>query len=325
MDIEYAKEVLRIEADAISRLVDKIDDGFVSAAEIILECRGRVVTSGMGKAGIVAQKIAATLASTGTPALFMSPAEARHGDLGKVVANDVVLILSYSGKTDEVVNLIPVIKEIGARIIAITGDGNAELAKYSDVVVDMGRIEEACPLGLAPSASTTAMLALGDALALLILKERGFSREDYIKYHPSGVLGKMLYKVNELMRTGDANPTLPEDSTVTEVIAAITETRFPRAGCACIVDAAGKLVGLFTDGDLRRNLEQGTEFLNRPVRETIGGAPTTITPDRLATEAAKIMKEKKFDELPVVDKDGRVVGLVDIQDLLLIGIARDAD
>ncbi len=316
MDLEHAREVLRTEAAAISSLLPRIDDAFARAVEVIAACRGHVVVTGMGKPGLVGQKLSATLASTGTPSLFLHPAEAYHGDLGRVLKEDVVVALSNSGETDEVVRLLPKIREIGARIVAITARRASSLGKLADIVLELGDIEEACPLGLAPSASTTAMLAMGDALALTVLKERGFDKEQYARFHPGGELGRRLAKVRDVMRNGDRSATVPESATVGEALAKITAVR---AGAISIVGADGRFAGIFTDGDLRRLLARNPAG----VAEKIGGVctrkATTIGPDRLVGEAVRILREKKIDELPVVDDDGKIVGMLDIQDLLGVG------
>lgn len=316
MDIEYAKSVLKTEAEAIASLIPKIDRSFAEAVGEILRCRGRVVVTGMGKAGIVGQKISATFSSTGTPSLFLHPAEACHGDLGMVVKEDVVLCLSNSGETDELIRLIPHIRRVGARIVAITSSATSTMAALSDIVLDIGVIGEACPLGLAPSASTTAILALGDALALTVLKERGLKAEDYARFHPGGDLGRRLMKVGEAMRKDDRNPVIGENGSVAEAVAAITRAR---AGAIGVVDAEGRLTGIFTDGDLRRCIGKGMDVGKRRIGEVMTKNPVTIAPGRLVAEAAAILREKKIDELPVVDAARKPVGMLDIQDLLAGG------
>ena len=317
MDLELARSVLKAEADAILSLNRTLDDGFRAAVEMIQQCRGRVVVSGMGKAGLIGRKISATFASTGTPSLFLHPAEALHGDLGQVIRDDVALLLTYSGETEELIRLVPNLRKIGARILSITARADSALGKLSDNVLAMGDIREACPLGLAPSASTAAMHALGDALALTIQKAKGFDVEDFAFYHPGGELGRKLLKTGEIMRRDDKSPTAPETAKVREVIDIITRAR---AGAIVIVDAAGRLAGIFTDGDLRRVLLKGPGALDRAVGEVMTRKPVTIAPDRLATEALRILREKKIDELPVVDGDGKPVGMLDVQDLLAVGL-----
>jgi len=318
-DIDYARKVIALEARTLSSLVERVNSSVKAAIRLILSCKGRVVLTGMGKAGIVGQKISATLASTGTPSYFLHPAEAVHGDLGRIVDRDVVIALSNLGETQEITRLLPSIKKIGARIIAITGNPRSVLARHSDVVIDMGRIEEACPLGLAPSASTTAMLAMGDALALTVLKNRRFSKEDYAFYHPGGGLGRRLTVVEDIMRTGKENATVSPKHTVRHAIRAIRfvgKVSKRRTGCACVVDKARRLVGIFTDGDLRRHLDTGHAFLDRPITEVMTRNPKVVKKGSLVTEAYKTLKDFRIDEIPVVDGKGRFVGLIDVQDLL---------
>ncbi|OHB71028.1 MAG: hypothetical protein A2W23_05920 [Planctomycetes bacterium RBG_16_43_13] len=312
---EYAKTVLRVESDAILSLIPRIDSNFVKVITMLLNCKGRVVVTGMGKAGIIAQKLSATFASTGTPSLYLHPADAYHGDLGRVTKDDIVVTLSNSGETEEIVRLIPHIKKIGAGIVSITSDKKSTLGAIGDVTLAIGNIEEACPLGLAPSASTTAMLALGDAIALTILKERGFDAEKFAFYHPGGKLGIKLLKVEEVMRTGDRSPAVRENVTVKEALLAITTAK---AGAVNVVDMNGKLVGIFTDGDLRRkiNADIATEVIGNVMTKS----PKTISSTKLATEALAVLRDKKIDELPVVDENGMAVGMLDIQDLLDVGL-----
>lgn len=324
-DVTYGREVIRAEARALAALVDRLDDSFAQAVELILNCHGRVVTTGMGKAGIVGQKVSATLASTGTPSLPLHPAEAFHGDLGRIVKDDVVLVISNSGETAEIVQLVPELKKIGARIIAITGGRESPLARYADVVLNLGHIEEACPLGLAPSCSTTAMLALGDALALAVLKRRNLSKEDFARYHPAGDLGRQLLTVEEVMRTGQNFPVVGDATSVKEALRAIARSKDRSgsvAGSVCVVDAGGRLVGIFTDGDLRRHLlSEGPSLLNQAIKEVMTRGPRLfIRSGRLATEALRIMAENQVDELPVVDEEFHPLGNIDIQDLLQVGL-----
>lgn len=313
MDLEFAKDVLRVEAEAIHSLVGRINDAFGLAAGEVLRCAGRVVVTGMGKAGLIGQKISATLASTGTPSLFLHPAEALHGDVGRVVADDLLIALSNSGETDEVLQLVPVVRKIGARVVSITADASSSLGKASDVVLEIGNIEEACPLKLAPSASTAAMLALGDALALTVQKARNFDAEQYAFYHPAGELGRRLLKVSEIMRSGERSPAVTPDVTVADALKRITAAR---AGAISVVNGDGRLVGIFTDGDLRRNVHR----LHDPIGSVMTKSPITVTPDRLATEAARLLKERKIDEVPVVNERGEPLGMLDIQDLLAVGL-----
>jgi len=316
--IKRAREVLDIEAQAISLLKKRLGKNFVKAVELILKTKGRVVVSGMGKTGIIAQKFSATLASTGTPSLFLHTAEAIHGDLGKVTGDDIVIILSNSGSTEEMKQLLPLLKKIGSGIISLTGNPKSTLAKYSDVVLDVSVKKEACPLGLAPTASTTATLAMADALAICLLERKGFKEKDFAFFHPGGALGRrLLLKVEDIMRTGGANPIVKEDKKVSQVLFAITRSR---AGSATVIDKKGKLKGIFTDGDLRRNLESDKDLTRRRIAEVMTKNPTVVYKDMLAAEAMRILQAKRIDEVPVVDKNMRPVGLLDIQDLLRAGL-----
>ena len=315
-----AAEVIRIEAQTIARLEEMLDESFSLAVDAILDCAGQLVVTGMGKAGLVGQKISATLASTGTPSFFLHPAEALHGDLGRLRPGDLLLALSNSGETGEVNQLIPVVKKIGPAVIGMTGRNDSTLARLSDIVLDIGRMEEACPLKLAPTASTSAMLALGDALAMVVLEDRGFDRNAYARFHPAGSLGRRLMTVDEVMRKDGELPLVASGTSVADVLIQ-TSTTPGRPGAALIVDAEGLLLGIFTDGDLRRLLEGGSyEKLQSTVDEFMGHKPKTLSPDQLAEEAHRLLRENKVDNAPVIDSDGRPVGLVDVQDLLDIGI-----
>ncbi len=316
--IKRAREVLRIEAEAISSLIKRVDKNFEKAVNLIFTCKGKIVVTGMGKPGIIGEKISATLSSTGTPSLSLHPADAIHGDLGRVTKDDVVIAMSNSGETEEISTLLPMLKKIGAKIIAMTGNLKSTLAEHSDVVLDVGVKKEACPFGLAPTASTTAMLALGDALAIVLLERKGFKVEDFAFYHPGGILGKrLILKVEDIMRRGKANPVVKEDLKVKDVLLKITEAR---AGSASVVNKKGVLTGIFTDGDLRRHLEEDPFLPNRKVKEVMTKKPITITKDRLAADTFRILREKKIDEIPVVDEKERPIGLVDVQDLLKAGL-----
>jgi arabinose-5-phosphate isomerase len=317
MNLEKAREVLRTEAQAILSLVDRLGPDFEQAVALVAACKGHVVVTGMGKAGLVGQKISATFASTGTPSIFLHPAEAYHGDLGRVVREDVVLAVSNSGETEELVRLLPSLREIGSKIVAVTASRGSTLGKNADLAVELGRIEEACPLGLAPSATTTAILALGDALALSVLEARGFDKEQFAFYHPGGELGRKLMKVSEVMRTGERNPLVPEETPLTEAIARITKAR---AGAVSVVDPKGRLAGIFTDGDFRRTMARDPKLISARIREVMTKSPVTIGPDRLASEALKVLRERKIDEIPVVAPSGEPVGMLDVQDLLDVGI-----
>jgi arabinose-5-phosphate isomerase len=318
MTIKRAKEVLRIESDAIRSLIKRIDNNFKKAVDLIYHCKGRVVVTGMGKGGIIGQKISATMSSVGTPSLWLHSVEAIHGDLGRVAKDDIVIIVSKSGETEEVKGLLPMLKKIGTKIIALTGNTKSTLAKYCDVVLDASVKREACSLNLAPTASTTAMLAMGDALAICLLDKRGFKKEDFAFYHPGGMLGKqLLLKVEDIMRMRAGNPIVNQDKKIKDVLIAITRAR---AGSASIVDKKGKLVGIFTDGDLRRHLEKDSNLAIRKVKDVMTKNPSVVKKDTLAVEALRILQEKKIDEVPVVDEKKRPVGLLDVQDLLRAGL-----
>lgn len=316
--LKRAREVLEIEACAIRAMKGRIGVNFEKALSLILKTKGRVVVSGMGKTGIIGQKFSATLASTGTPSLFLHTAEAIHGDLGKVKSDDVVIIVSNSGSTEEMKQLLPLLKKIGSKIIALTGNKDSVLAKYSDVVLDVSVKKEACPLGLAPTASTTATLAMADALAICLLEKRGFKEKDFAFYHPGGALGRrLLLKVEDIMRRGPANPIVNEENKVSEVLLKITQAR---AGSATVVDKKGKLKGIFTDGDLRRHLEIDEQLPRRKIKDVMTKNPTVVRKEMLAAEALRILQEKKIDEVPVVDKIMHPVGLLDVQDILKAGL-----
>jgi arabinose-5-phosphate isomerase len=321
--LECARGVLITESDAIRELVDRVDERFQRAVGLLYKCRGRVVVTGMGKPGIIGQKISATLSSTGTPSLWLHPAEAVHGDLGRVTREDIVIALSNSGETEEITRLLPMLKKIGTRLIALTGNIDSTLARYSDEVIDVSVRKEACPMGIAPTASTAAMLAMGDALAVALLERRGFSRDEYSFYHPAGVIGKkLLLKVEDVMRRGEDNPVVSCNKTLAETLLAITGAR---AGCASIVDDNGILVGIFTDGDLRRQIEKGAHVLKEKIRGSMVKDPVTVTKDKLAAEAVGLFtdnaKGRKVGQILVVDKEFRPVGHVEIKDLVRAGIA----
>jgi arabinose-5-phosphate isomerase len=311
--VAQGRTVLAAEAAAIAAV--KLDESFAEAVRWILDCKGRVVVTGMGKPGFVAQKISATLASTGTPSLYVHPAEAAHGDLGRIAKDDVVIALSNSGETEEILRLLPALRKIGARVVAVTRDRVNPLARSADLVLAFGNVEEACPMGLAPTASTAVLLAVGDALAMTVLGVRPFDREEYALFHPGGKLGRGLMKVRELMRQTEANPVVREDQPLAAAVAVMTETP-GRPGAASVVDAAGKLVGIFTDGDLRRLVEHGETDFARPVSTAMGRNPRTVRPDALVVDAARVLRQARIDQVPVVDAEGRPVGLLDVQDLL---------
>ncbi|MBU2540612.1 MAG: KpsF/GutQ family sugar-phosphate isomerase [Candidatus Omnitrophica bacterium] len=318
MNLKRARQVLKIESEAIKRLIPRLDNKFLKALDLLYRCKGRIVVTGMGKAGIIGQKISATLSSTGTPSLWLHSAEASHGDLGRIRRDDCVLALSNSGETEELKNFLPIIKKIGVKLISITGAPKSTLGRFSDVVVDASIKYEACPLGLAPTASTTVMLALGDALAVCLLEKKGFKEKDFAFYHPGGALGKrLLLTVGDIMRSGKSSPVVLENTPVSKVLFAITKAR---AGSASIIDKKGRLVGIFTDGDLRRHLGKDATLPHRRVSEVMTRNPRVIKKDCLAAEALRILQEKKIDELPVVDNKAKPLGLVDVQDILKAGI-----
>ena len=318
MSLSKAKEIIEIEAQAVKDLSKRLDGQFTKALDLMFKCKGRVVVTGMGKTGIIGRKIAATLSSTGTPSFWLHSAEAVHGDLGQVTKEDVIIIISSSGETEETKRIIPLVKKIGSKIIALTGNKKSALAKYSNVVLDVSVKKEGCPLGLAPMASTTVTLVMGDALAACLIVKRKFKIEDFAFYHPGGSIGrKLLLKVEDLMRKNAYFPKVKESTKVKNVLLSITKYR---CGSACVLDNKGNLTGIFTDGDLRRHLEKGEIFLDQQVGGVMTKNPATISRDQLAVEALKILQEKKIDELPVVDRNNKLVGLLDVQDILKAGI-----
>ena len=324
-DVAFARRVIRAEMSALENLLPLLGDDFGRAVELLLDCSGRAIVTGIGKAGIIGRKISATLASTGTPSHFLHPVEAIHGDLGRVAVDDVVLALSNSGET-EVADLLDPVKRIGARVIAMTGSGQSTLALHSDVVLNIGEIEEACPLGLAPSASTTAMLALGDALALAVANRRKFNKEEYALYHPGGSLGRKLLKVEDVMRDLDHCPRVGPETSVLEALTTVTNLVKKSAGrapgAACVVDDAGRLIGIYTDGDLRRHHVDRKDpgLLEGPISALMIRNPKSVRLGSLAQEAAKILQDNKIDDLPVVDAEGGLCGIIDIQDLLAVRV-----
>lgn len=316
--LKRAKEVLTIEARAIGLMTRRLSHDFEAAVDIIAKCSGRVIVCGMGKSGIIARKIAATLSSTGTPSIFLHSAEAVHGDLGQVTGKDIVIIISQSGETEETVRLLPLVRKIGGKIIVMTGNTRSTLARHGDLVLDTQVRSEGCPLGLAPMASTTVTMALGDALAACLIDRKKFKKEDFALYHPGGSLGRrLLLKAEDIMRRESFFAKVTATTKVKDVLWTITKAR---CGCACVVDGRQKLLGIFTDGDLRRHLEADPAVLLRKVSEVMTKNPASIRKDKLAAQAFDMLKTKKIDELPVVDKAGRVVGLLDVQDLLKAGL-----
>jgi arabinose-5-phosphate isomerase len=311
--LKLAQDVLDIEADAVRGLGTRLNGDFVSAVELLLDCNGRVVVSGIGKSGHIARKLAATFASTGTPAFFVHPAEASHGDLGMVTAHDVFIGLSNSGESDELVAIIPLVKRLGAKLIAMTGRPESSLAKLADVHLDCGVEQEACPLNLAPTASTTAALALGDALAVAVLDARGFSADDFARSHPGGSLGRrLLTYVRDVMRTGEALPKVGLDATVRDALFEITAKRM---GMTAVVNAAGHVEGIFTDGDLRRVLEHSGDFRNLAITDVMTRAPRTIGAGQLAVEAVELMERHRINQMLVIDAAGTLTGALNMHDL----------
>ena len=319
--LENARNVLKMEADAILELVPRINGQFTAAVEMILACPGRTVITGMGKSGIIGRKMAATLASTGTPSFYLHPAEGIHGDLGMVTADDVVIALSNSGETGEILHILPSLRRIGAKVIAMVGNPNSSLGKNADVVLDVGVSKEACPLGLAPTSSTTAALAFGDALAVALLSKRKFTADQFAVFHPGGSLGrKLLMTVADVMHAGDENPLVKGDMKVQDALFIITDKGL---GAVSVVDDENKMIGVLTDGYIRRGLSQGFSFLTRPVTELMTKAPKTITQDKLAAEALHLMESNKprpITVLPVIDAERHVIGLLHMTDLVRQGV-----
>ncbi len=322
MSIEQAKKVLRIEARAVEALIGRIDGRFEQTVDLILNCKGRVVVTGMGKSGLIGKKIAATLASTGTPALFLHPAEGVHGDLGMVTRGDTIIALSNSGETEELIRMLPSLKRLGIMIIALTGSRESTLAKNSDVVIDVGVEEEACPLGLAPTASTTATLAMGDALAVALLEKRGFKEEDFACFHPGGTLGKrLLLRVGDLMHTGAQIPAVSEETLIKD---AIYEISSKKMGVTAVVNSAGELVGVISDGDLRRWMEKteksGENLLTKKAKDIMTINPKITSKDALAAEAVALMEQNSITCLLVTGNSRRPDGVIHLHDLLKAGV-----
>jgi len=311
-DLALARSVLQTEAAAILALVDRLDERFERAVRMLRECRGRVIVTGMGKSGIICRKLAATLSSTGTAAFFLHPAEAIHGDLGVLQADDVVLALSYSGETEELLRLLETIKRLGAKLIAMTGDETSTLAQAADVALDCRVSEEACPLNLVPTASTTASLALGDALAMALLVAKGFRQEDFATRHPGGKIGKRLMRVEQLMHAGEHAPIVRIDAAMPDVIYEISSKGL---GMACVVDADGALKGIITDGDLRRHMVSATHLLERTAGEIMTVSPITVPPDTMAAAALHILEQRRITAVVVVDIGQHVLGVVHLHDL----------
>ena len=311
--LERARQVLEIEAQEILSLANRLDDHFVNAVQLILHCDGRVVVSGMGKSGHIGRKLASTFASTGTPSFFMHTAEASHGDLGMITSNDVVIFLSNSGKSDELLSILPVIKRIGAKIISITGNTDSELARESEIHLSAHVSQEACPLGLSPTASSTASLALGDALAICVLDQRAFTAEDFARSHPGGSLGKrQVVRVKDIMREVDKAPSIKEDALLSD---AILEISLKGLGFTAIVNAQSEPIGIFTDGDLRRQLSKKVDYEKQPIKEIMNKNPKTIFDDQIIIDAINLMDLNKINGILVVNRENKLVGAFNMHDL----------
>ena len=311
--LERARQVLEIEAQEISSLANRLDDHFVNAVQLILHCDGRVVVSGMGKSGHIGRKLASTFASTGTPSFFMHPAEASHGDLGMITSNDVVIFLSNSGKSDELISILPVIKRIGAKIISITGNSNSELARESEIHLSAQVSQEACPLGLSPTASSTASLALGDALAICVLDQRAFTAEDFARSHPGGSLGKrQVVRVRDIMRKTDQVPSIHEYALLSD---AVLEISLKGLGFTAIVDKDSKPIGIFTDGDLRRQLSKKIDYEKQSIKEIMNKNPKTIFDDQIIIDAINLMESGKINGILVVNREFKLIGAFNMHDL----------
>ena len=311
-DLSLARKVLQTEAAAILALVERLDDRFEHAVRMLLDCRGRVIVTGMGKSGIICRKVAATLASTGTSAFFLHPAEATHGDLGVIQQNDVLLAISHSGETDELLRLVETIKRLGARLIAICGNPASTLAQASDVALDCQVSNEACPLNLVPTASTTAALALGDALAMTLLVAKGFKEEDFANLHPGGKIGKRLMRVEQIMHTGNKVPVVRPTTPMREVVQEISSKGF---GMTCVADDRDRLAGVITDGDLRRHMGASVNMLDRTAADIMTRNPVTVLPGTLAVEVLNVLEQRKITSIVVVSPDSRIEGVVHLHDL----------
>jgi arabinose-5-phosphate isomerase len=318
--LDAARKVIQIEAEAVATLAARLDENFARAVEMVLACAGRVIVTGMGKSGLICQKMAATMASTGTPTIFLHPAEGVHGDLGMLMKGDVVIAVSNSGETEEIARILPTIKRMGLPLISMTGNPTSTLARAGDVFLDISIKEEACPLQLAPTASTTVTLAMGDALAVALLLQRGFREEDFALYHPGGALGKrLLLRVEDLMHVGEDVPTVNANTPLKDALYVISSKKL---GITGVVDDQGNLVGVFTDGDLRRKIEQGIEVLNRPIGELMGGKPKRILRSNLAAKSLQRMEEYQITSLFVFDseEDQKPIGIIHLHDLLKAGV-----
>jgi arabinose-5-phosphate isomerase len=315
--LALAAEVLEIESRAVDQLKSRLDDAFIAACQLCLNSDGRVVVTGMGKSGHIGGKIASTLASTGTPSFFMHPAEASHGDLGMITASDTLLAVSYSGETQEVVTILPLVKRMGAKLISMTGKPGSTLGNAADVHLDVSVSEEACPLNLAPTASTTAMLAMGDALAVALLKMRGFTEEDFARSHPRGSLAKRLLKVSDVMHTGDKIPLVRGEVSLSDGLVEMSQKGL---GMTAIVDSDRRLLGIFTDGDLRRALDAGKDVHKTDMSSVMHSDCITVRPDTMAAEAVHLLEENKITGLLIEDEDGVLVGALNIHDLFRAGV-----
>jgi arabinose-5-phosphate isomerase len=318
MVLDRAKQVLHEEAQALLKIADSLDENFTRAVSIMAAVSGKVIILGLGKSGLVGRKIAATLASTGTPSFFMHAAESLHGDIGGIDSGDVVMLLSYSGKTAEIARLLPALKKLGVPTIALTGDDDSEVAKNCDAVIHVNIEKEACPFNLAPTTSTTAMLAIGDALAITLLEKKGFKKEDFAERHPGGALGKkLLLKVGDIINSASCNPVIEMGSSVKDALVEMTRTR---VGATCVVDVQGKLAGYFTDGDLRRYLQEDNDILDKKIDEVMTKNPRTVNRETLAINVREILKNSNFDNVPVIDEAGCPVGIIDERDIIREGL-----
>ncbi len=309
---------MALEAKAVAALANRIDEGFVRACELILECKGRVVIVGVGKSGHIGGKIAATLASTGTPAFFVHPGEASHGDLGMITPEDIVLAISNSGESKEILTILPIIKRMGVKLIALTGNTSSSLTRQADASLDVSVEKEACPMNLSPTASTTAALVMGDAIAVALLRSRNFTREDFARSHPGGLLGRrLLIYVEDIMHTGEQIPLVTHDASLQDALLEMTSKGLGMTG---VVDKQGRLCGIYTDGDLRRTLNQGVDVYKAKISDVMTHDPTTIGADRLAHEAVQLIRQHNFNGLYAVDSDNHVLGALNMQVLLRAGI-----
>jgi len=314
-DLAYAREVVQTEAQAIANVAERFDESFVRAVAAIADCQGRIVVTGMGKAGFLAQRLSAIFASVGIPSLYLHPADAVHGDLGRVARGDLLIAISNSGATDEVLRLLPALEHLDVTLMVLTGRRHSPLAKAAHHLLDIGPLDEACPLGMVPTASSAALHALGDALAMTVSRNRNLSTEEYARLHPGGSLGRSMVRVREVMREGESNPIVREDAPLSTAIVTMTNTK-GRPGCAVVTDKAGRLAGIFTDGDLRRLIEGGKLDLHTPVGKVMNARPVTVDPEDRVIDAADLLRERRIDQVAVVDDARHPVGLLDVQDLL---------